>query len=285
MYAGFITPKRVVKKAGIHQRLDMAAYKMIAHYLPDEAFPSLKAILSFEGYNGPDGLKSKLGLHPKGSRPEDKDSHEPSHLYDPVTDTGEVPMHIDNHYRGLVDCLVAGDMVRASFEAAWLAHYIGDGLTPAHHFPLEDKIAEAASKVSRDLTDGRFVKFSGQIKKNWDIWGAKGHMSTHQNFELGIAFALLIFPIRPQFTDIELGRARSLGPIEYFKAEAREVAGLNLYERFYKEGWNSDIANIIKKVLAPQAARTIGIIWLLALLEAGQRLATESTPVPVPSTV
>jgi len=109
MYAGFITPKRVVKKAGIHQRLDMAAYKMIAHYLPDEAFPSLKAILSFEGYNGPDGLKSKLGLHPKGSRPEDKDSHEPSHLYDPVTDTGEVPMHIDNHYRGLVDCLVAGE--------------------------------------------------------------------------------------------------------------------------------------------------------------------------------
>ena len=285
MYAGFITPKRVVKKAGIHQRLDVAAYKMIAHYLPDEAFPTIKDILSFEGYNGPDGLKSKIGLHPKGSRPDDNESHNPSHLYDPVTDMGEVPVHIQNHYDGLVKCLVEADMVRASFEAAWAAHYIGDGLTPAHHFPLEDKIAEAAAKVSKDLTDGRFVKFSGQIKKNWDIWGAKGHMSTHQNFELGIAFALLIFPIKAQFTDIELGRARSLGPVEYFKNEAREVASLNLYQRFYKEGWNSDIATIIKKVLAPQAARTIGIIWLLALLEAGEQMASEPSAAPVSAAV
>jgi hypothetical protein len=270
MYAGFITPKRVVKRAGIHQRFDMAAYKMILRYLPDDAFPDLKSILRFEGYNGPDGLKVKTGLKPRtGEEPE------PSHLYDPVTDIGEVPMHIQGHYDGLVRSLVAGDMVRSAFEAAWMAHYIGDGLTPAHHFPLEEKIAEAAAKASSDLTDGRFTKFAGHVKKNWDIWGAKGHMSTHQNFELGIAFALLIFPIRPKFDDRELARARSLGPVEYFKGEAREVAGLDLYKRFYKVGWNSDIASTVKNVIAPQAARTIGIIWLLALLEAGQQIATE----------
>lgn len=272
MYAGFITPKRVVKSAGIHQRLDSAAYRMIEHYLPDQAFPDIKAILRFEGYDGPDGLKSKTGLHPRT-----KDDHEPSHLYDPVTDTGEIPSHIQNHYDGLVKCLIEEDMVRAAFEAAWLAHYVGDGLTPAHHFPLEDKIAEAAAKASKDLTDGRFVKFSGQVKKNWDIWGAKGHMSTHQNFELGIAFALLIFPIRPQFSEVELTRARTLGTVEYFKKESREVADLKLYDQFYKEGWNNNIAVTVKNVLAPQTARTIGLIWLLALLEAGQILAE---PVP-----
>jgi hypothetical protein len=269
MYAGFITPKRVVKYAGIHQRLDVAAYKMIAHYLPDEAFPSLPSILSFEGYNGPDGLKSKIGL-----KPHVKDDPEPSHLYDPVTDVGEVPVHIRNHYDGLVQCLLKGDMVRAAFEAAWAAHYIGDGLTPAHHFPLEEKIAEAAAKAARQLGDGNIAKFTSFVRRNWDIWGAKGHMSTHQSFELGIAFALLLFPIRTELDDQELARARRLGPVEYFKNEAREVANLGLYDRFYKEGWNNDIAATIKKSLAPQIAQTIGTIWLLALLEAGQLLAT-----------
>ncbi len=242
---------------------------MIAHYLPDEAFPALPDILNFEGYNGPDGLKSKSGL-----KPHLKDDPEPSHLYDPVTDTGEVPMHIQNHYDGLVRCLLAGDMVRGAFEAAWLAHYVGDGLTPAHHFPLEEKIAEAAAKAAPQIGDGNLTKFTSFVKRNWDIWGVKGHMSTHQSFELGIAFALLIFPIRAELDDQELGRARQLGPVDYFKGEAREVASLKLYERFYKEGWNNDIASTIKKTLAPQASRTIGLIWLLALLEAGQQLAT-----------
>src|SRR5258708_4066856 len=103
MYAGFITTKRVVKRAGIHQRFDMAAYKMIAPYLPDGGFPTLKNILHFEGYNGPDGIKSKGGLKYKT-----KDDHNPSHLYDHHTDTGEVPVHIANHYAGLVESLKAG---------------------------------------------------------------------------------------------------------------------------------------------------------------------------------
>ncbi len=276
MYAGFISPKRVVILTGIHERRDVAAYKMIEHYLPDETFPSIEEILEFEGYNGPDGLNSKIGLRPKGSEPDAKDDNNPSHLYDPLTDTGEVPMHIQSHFDGLVQCLVSGDRVRASFEAAWLAHYVGDGLTPAHHFPLETKIAEAAAKAKRDLNEGHFSHFAGQLVKQWEIWGFKGHMSTHQNFELGIAFALLVFPIKAHFDDHLLGRARSLGPVEFFKTEARDVAELRLYENFYKVGWTADLAQTIKKILAPHVARTIGIIWLLALLEAGQQLAAPS---------
>ena len=275
MYAGFITTKRVVTRAGIHQRLDMAAYAMVAQYLPPAGFPGIKDILHFEGYNGPDGLNTKVGLKPKGLKPkliEPDHNHSPSHLYDPVTDTGEVPHHISCHYDALVLALKSGDMIRSAFEASWMAHYIGDGLTPAHHWPLEDRVAEAAQRADIELKNGDVSKFTASLKKNWSIWGAKGHMTTHFNFEMGIAFALLLFPIKPAFDDDELGRAIRLGPIEYFKSEAREVAGLDLYERFYREGWSGDLARIVKNQLAPKAARAIGIIWLLALLEAGRQL-------------
>ncbi len=276
MYAGFITSKRVVARVGIHQRLDAAAYRMIQQYLPPNTFPPLKDIWHFEGFNGPDGLNSKIGLRVKGSSPKLVDDHNPSHLYDPITDTGEVPSHIANHYAALVEKLKDGDKIRAAFEASWMAHYIADGLTPAHHFPLEAKVAEAAALVPEALREGDTSKFSAVLKKNWRIWGAKGHMSTHFNFEMGVAFALLIFPLRPVFSDPELVRARELGPVDYFKAQALEIANLDLYNQFYKQGWTTEIAGVVKSRLAPQTARTIGLIWLLALLDAGQELAVQA---------
>jgi hypothetical protein len=166
--------------------------------------------------------------------------------------------------------LKAGDTIRAAFEAAWMAHFIVDGLTPAHHFPLEEKIAAAAAG---DPHANDTSKITAAVKKNWAIWGFKGHMTTHMNFEMGIAFALVIFPIRPEFSEHELARARELGPVEYFKNEARAVSALDLYSRFYRQGWTNDLAVTVKNRLAPQVARTIGTIWLLALLEAGQELA------------
>lgn len=264
MNSGFITTKRVVKQIGVHQRFDTAAYRMIAKFLPEGAFPTLKDIIHFEGYNGPDGLKIKSpGVN------------EPSHLYDPVTDTGDAVTHIANHYSGLVEQLKRGDMIRASFEASWLAHYVCDGLTPAHHWPLEERLAEAAALSPAALKRGDTSKFAGamtSVKKNWAVYGMKGHLSTHFYFETGIAFALLLFPIRPIFRDAEFMRARELGPLGYFKAEAVDIASIKLYERFYAEGWNSDIAAAVKNKIAPQTARAIGLIWLLALYEAGEQL-------------
>jgi hypothetical protein len=264
MNSGFITTKRVVNQIGVHQRFDVAAYRMIEQFLPIGAFPTLKDIIHFEGYNGPDGLKIKSpGVN------------EPSHLYDPVTDTGDAVLHIANHYAGLVNRLKAGDMIRASFEASWLAHYVCDGMTPAHHWPLEERLAEAAALSPASLKRGDTTKFAGTmvaIKKNWAVYGVKGHLSTHFYFETGIAFALLIFPIHPVFMEAEFMRARELGPIDYFKSEARDIAELNLYGRFYKEGWSSDIAAAIKNKIAPQTARAIGLIWMLALYEAGEQL-------------
>lgn len=264
MNSGFITTKRVVPKIGVHQRFDVAAYRMIAQFLPVGAFPTLKDIIHFEGYNGPDGLKIKSpGVN------------EPSHLYDPTTDKGDAAMHIVNHYAALVDCLKEADMVRAAFEASWLAHYVCDGMTPAHHWPLEERLAEVAALSPASLKRGDTTKFAGtmvKVKKNWAVYGVKGHLSTHFYFETGIAFALLIFPIKPVFRDEQFMKVRELGPLEYFKAEARDIATLKLYDRFYLEGWNSDIAAAVKNKIAPQTARTIGLIWLLAMYEAGEQL-------------
>src|SRR5665213_967054 len=131
MYSGFVTHKNVIKRLGIHQRFDMAAYRMMEPYLSPGVFPDLREILHFEGYNGPDGLKVKSPNLPQ-----------PSHLYDPDNDTGEVPGHIQHHYDKLVASLESGDMIRAAFDASWMAHYICDGLTPAHHFPLEERIRD-----------------------------------------------------------------------------------------------------------------------------------------------
>jgi hypothetical protein len=264
MYSGFVTSKKVVDRLGIHQRFDMAGYRMIEKYLPQGFFPPMKDILYWEGYNGPDGLKVKS---PKQA--------DPSHLYDPKTDTGAVPGHITVHYEKLVRCLKNGDIVRAGFEASWMAHYIGDGLTPAHHWPLEEKIAEAVLEEKEAVEAGDVNKLLLKAKKNWAVWGAKGHLSTHFYFEMGIAFALLIYPIKGSFKPDDFARARRLGYLEYFKEQARDVATLDLYERFYKQGWNSDIAAVVKNKIAPMTAETIGVIWLLAVLEAGQELAIE----------
>lgn len=262
MYSGFVTQTKVIKRAGIHQRFDVAAYRMVKPYLP-EGFPSIQDIVHFEGYYGPDGLKVKSpGVA------------ELSHLYDPATDTGEVPTHIANHYQRLVECLKAGDEIRAAFEASWMAHFIADGMTPAHHWPLEEKLYEAREEALEASLDARdFGRLMAQARKHWALWGNKGHYSTHFNFEMGIAFALIIVPIRASFDEAILAHARKLGPIAYFKEQAREVAALNLYEQFYKEGWKNDIATAVKKEVAPAAASTIGYIWLLAVLEAGQELA------------
>jgi len=271
MYSGFITPTKVVPRLGIHQRFDLAAYRMVEPYLP-ATFPKMKAIYHFEGYNGPDGIKVKsLGVNDPSHK------YDPSHMYDPVTNTGHVPRLIMNHYRSLVEALRRDDTIRAAFDASWMAHYIGDGLTPAHHWPLTDKVLEARDLVMAVEPDAKdLVRFMALAKRNWALWGAKGHYSTHFNFEIGIAVALMVVPIRPKFDEAVLAHAGRIGPIDFFREQALQISDLNLYNRFYKEGWNNDIATIVKNEVAPLGAATIGYIWLLAILEAGQSLAIDA---------
>ncbi len=257
MYAGFVTTKRVVKRLGIHQKFDIAAFHMVSAYFKRGTFPLQKQILHFEGINGPDGVKVKsLGIQ------------DPSHMYDPLNDQGVLPELIEGHYAGLVESLRTKDLVRASFESAWLAHYVVDGLTPAHHYPYDEKKIEIFSKEN-DL---------GIFRKGWMWMGGKGVLSTHLNFEMGVASTLLLFPIKAELDHAKLAEARQLGALTFFKQEARAVAELDLYDQFYKAGWTAELAQIIRKQIAPHTTQVVGIIWLLAYLEASQLEITGIKP-------
>ncbi|HSX14932.1 MAG TPA: hypothetical protein VLE72_03460 [Candidatus Saccharimonadales bacterium] len=259
MYAGFITPKHSIKRLGIHQRLDVAAHRMVSHYLAPGSFPLVKQILNFEGQNGPDGLKVKS-----------PGAADPDHFYNPITDTGELPEHIKNHYDLLVEALSDRDMVRSGFEASWLAHYVVDGLTPAHHELLGEAISEIQGGPAPLKGKLKYIASGkGSIKKNWAVWGGKGIISMHHNFELGIASVLVGRPIRTKLDAAKLAHARQVGYMAFFKEESKSVAQLDLYSQFKKSGWTANMAASIKKEIIPRAAQAVAIIWLLAYLEAG----------------
>jgi hypothetical protein len=269
MYSGFITSKRTLAAVGVHQRFDSVAHRLIAPYCASGTFPSAEEIMHFEGVNGPDGLKVKS-----------PGQNEPSHLYDPLNDKGPIPRLIKHHYDGLVAALKQQDMVRSSFEAAWLAHYVCDGLTPAHHFPLDEHIAQhGATKNAK----GRYtVRKPGDtrlesLRKGWAILGGKGLLTTHFNFEMGAATAIIGQRIKIQLDPAKLAEARKIGVIKFFKDQAQMIAKLEMYEKFCEQGWTPEIARLIKTRLTPETIQTIAIIWLLAYLEAGMDLAQDAS--------
>ena len=121
---------------GTHQKLDKTARWLLNKHLPiaQKKFPSIDEILHFEGIRGPDGLKRKSpGVD------------EPEHFIQPGKDDGVLIGYIRDHYYNLVQALKNKNPERAAFEAAWMAHAITDGLTPAHHYPYRKVVDELMS--------------------------------------------------------------------------------------------------------------------------------------------
>jgi hypothetical protein len=176
----------------------------------------------------------------------------------------------------LIKVLKAKNKEKAAFEASWMAHTILDGLTPAHQYPLEQELERlrGEGKETRDTILKKLV-IPGEnrreaIKKNWHIWGAKGLFTTHYLFEWGAA--TVISTLSPKIaipTRYEIKTIEQLGLIEYYKRVAREVALLNIYERFYKRSWTLGLAKVTRRELAPRMAKTVTLAWYLAAKEAG----------------
>jgi hypothetical protein len=167
-------------------------------------------------------------------------------------------------------------MVRAAFEASWLAHFVVDGLTPAHHKLLKDEVAKVHGDDHGTLGLFKYIaRGDGAIKKNWAVWGGKGIMATHHNFEVGIAASLVGRPLRGSLSQVKLAHARRVGYLEFFKEEAKTIAKLGLYDQFKKKGWSAQMANTIKREVLPQTAQTVAIIWLLAYLDADMQTAQQ----------
>lgn len=255
---------------GAHQRIDRFAYKQLKVIAADKitAFPTPKQLLEFEGINGPDGIKMKTPAQ-----------GEPWHYYNPY-DKNDTQLFdiLRKNYKDLVKALKSGNMTRASFEAAWLAHGIVDGLTPAHHYPYEEELVRLRGGAGIDkrtsykeklVIPGDTVK--DKFKNNWEMMGDKGLLSTHMAFEFGVA--VLIVPMRQRSisklnaAELQLARTKD-GYIKYFKKIALDIAELNLYKSFYHTGWTPKTARLVRFKMIPMIVDAVTIAWYSALMEA-----------------
>ncbi len=268
MYSGSTLTRYSGRMLGAHQKIDRIARRHLARLLTDDTlFPSSRAILQFEGKNGPDAIKRKSPAR-----------DEPWHYYSPFDDDDSQLIDlIEDHYIQLIKELKAGNKERIAFEAAWLAHAIVDGLTPAHHYPYEEKLVELRGGEgieSRTTIKGKLVMPGDtkrqKVKNNWKMWGPKGLFTTHGLFEVGVA--TLIKPLT--FTEaiptpLDIKTVEKIGVLELFKRSAREIATVGMYDMYYQRGWTPKLAYQVRHKLGPTIVQTVTLTWYSALIEAG----------------
>lgn len=249
---------------GTHQKLDKIAYKIVQKHLPENVkFPDIKTILLFEGMGGPDGLKRKSpGVD------------ELMHFIIPDNDDGKLMKMVEDHQYNLRRALKKGDEVRAAFEAAWMAHAVADGLTPAHHFPLEETQAELMTEKDFFRIFGVPIKgiMHGQntletLRHNWLYWGSNGYMSKHIGFEYGVAITLTALPgskVMPKLSEKDF---KDIDIHDVFYGSLKTVASLDMYDKFRNNGWTTELAFETRDVLLPEIVKAIALSWLSSIPE------------------
>lgn len=269
MYAGstLVALKYFDAWFGAHQKIDRISRKHLNLLFPETPFffPSSRDIMKFEGLDGPDGIKRKTPA---------KD--EPWHFFDPSNpDDIQILQTIQDHHRNLVDALRSRNKARAAFEAAWLAHAIVDGLTPAHHYPYEEELVKLRGGAGLDTRTSAKEKIvipgdtiPKQISNNWKMWGDKGLLATHITFEWGIA--AIIAPLRlsraiPDTSDLE--EMSELGFSKLYRQRGQEIMDLHMYDAFYKSNWNLKLVKQVRKQLAPTIINTVTLAWYAAIKE------------------
>jgi len=264
MYAGTTVTKNSGQLIGVHQRIDKVARR---HFVPLLAtatfFPSNAAILHFEGNNGPDGVKRKS-----------PSVDEPWHFIDPSKpeDVAVMAM-IADHQHNLAVALKDNNQERAAFEAAWMAHAIVDGLTPAHHFPLADKIEELFGMPHHERSSVReknIIKGTNRrdtLSKNWQYWGKRGIFMNHFMYEFGVATAILgkgFGKIVIDQTDIDM--LKKDGYEKLFNRLLKEVVALKTYEAYTEKGWTRKLARSIRVDLVPLIIKGVVLGWYESII-------------------
>jgi len=230
-------------------------------------FPAIRSILHFEGVNGPDAIKRKSPA---------KD--EPWHYLSPFDDTDtQLVELIDKHYDHLVVALRDEDKIRAAFEAAWLAHAIVDGLTPAHHFPYEETLTELRGGAGLETRTTVMAKIilpgqnpGQQIANNWKMWGPQGLLTTHGFFEFGVATLIVPFTHwQIPITEQDIAKLYEYGVLELFRRTAKEVNALDMYGLYANYGWTPRLAREVRRHLVPALVKTVTLAWYGAAIDAG----------------
>lgn len=266
MYSGTTLTRMSGRVIGAHQKIDRVARGHLRVLLKDNSvFPKSREILKFEGLNGPDGIKRKSPA---------KD--EPWHYINPrdPEDTTLITI-IENHYADMITALQKGNPSKVAFEAAWLAHALVDGLTPAHHYPYEAeliKLRGGESIETRDTVMRKIVmpgtSLSKQVHNNWKMWGPKGLMTTHGAFELGIANMMAPLSFKASMpNNADIAHIYNVGLIDYFTHQVQMVADMHIYESFYEHSWTPKLVKQVKQELLPEIIKTVTLAWYLALIE------------------
>lgn len=266
MYSGTTFRKNSGGFIGVHQKIDRVARRHLSH-MPGAplSFPSTREILHFEGNNGPDGIKRKS-----------PSIDEPWHYVDPLMkdDTSLRTMILDHHVN-MVEALKNDNRERVAFEAAWIAHAIADGLTPAHHYPLSEKIEELWGRpkeerltiIEKNLIRGKSNRET--VRKNWQYWGAKGIFTTHVLFELGIATAIKTSRLNNSLPSSEwLAHAEDIGVGALFDESVQRIYALDMYKEFWQNGWTAKLARESRQILIPEIIQVVLFAWYSACKEA-----------------
>lgn len=271
MYSGTTLRSGSGNIIGAHQKIDRVARKHVAKHVPAGiVFPKIKDILHFEGRGGPDGIKAKSPAR-----------DEPWHYIDPLDEHDvELTTHIEHHIVNLTSALVSDNYERAAYEAAWVAHAVVDGLTPAHYYPLEEKIEELWGKPKEErltIRDKNIIIGATRrdtVSKNWQYWGAKGVFTTHFMFEWGFATTIASQAFeRACPTANDRVRVEREGFVPIFREAVRHVYHLGMYEAFHKQGWTRKLAAQARNDLAPLIIRMVVLSWYIAAARAAQKKA------------
>lgn len=263
MYAGTTYGKKSGQLIGVHQRIDKIARLNLKKFLQNgETFPNTPQILHFEGTNGPDGIKRKS-----------PSIDEPWHFIDPdkPEDTSVMTM-ITDHQFNLAVALKNNNIERAAFEAAWMAHAIVDGLTPAHHFPLADKIQELfgmphherSSVKEKNIIKGKNRRDT--LSKNWQYWGKRGIFMNHFMYEFGVATAIVGKGVgKTVITQTDIDSLVKNGYPKTFETIMKQVIGLRTYEIYTRKGWDRQLAEVIRQELVPLIVHAVVLGWYTSL--------------------
>ncbi len=265
MFSRYLLPDKKTEKVATHQRLDKIARKLVVGHLPKKIhFPTAKEIIHFEGMNGPDGLASKKA----------DTADEPWQFILPDFSDTRLLNHVADHIYNLNEASKKQDKVRMSFELAWMAHMIVDGLSPSHHYPLRSQLQELDSRDINDLRSrmSRIVAPGDNIKEflqfNWRRSGPKGVMTNHVLFEMGVELIMTTYQSRKPMFKLDkndIKRAKSGEYIELLKASITYIDSYKMFERYEKKGWTERLARDVRKVMIPEMAKMIALGWIAGI--------------------
>lgn len=275
MYSRATPFQKADKIAGTHQKIDRAARLVLREIISKNQklskihFPKIDEILVFEGNGGPDGIKTKS-----------PGKDEPWHFVEPYGDLTPIRNYVENHLFNLSKALVNENYVRASFEAGWMAHAITDALTPAHQYPMTDKIIEISGKKPEErdkLIKKMFLSgenWRERILNNWEYIGPKGVMSSHMFYEMGVATMITSFSARklskmPEKDEIQLVLNGDF--MTLFEEKIKWVADQKYYETYLKKGWTTALARDTKQELLPEISKIVALGWLEGIRRAFEK--------------